>query len=200
MMLPKIASVTTSVIDHPGRVSLVIFLPYCNYNCIACHNRELVEGKFEEVPLEELLWGLERNSLIDMLIISGGEPTIHGDSLLELIKILRIKRGDLPIRVDTNGSLPKVMKIIADYIDGFALDVKAPPLRREMYERIIRREFDLESFMGAVEIASGLPYTIFRTVRYPWLREEDIGEIREFLSRYGGGKPHIINPYFEPEH
>jgi pyruvate formate lyase activating enzyme len=200
MMLPKIASVTTSVIDHPGRVSLVIFLPYCNYNCIACHNRELVEGKFEEVPLEELLWGLERNSLIDMLIISGGEPTIYGDSLLELIKILRIKRGDLPIRVDTNGSLPKVMKIIADYIDGFALDVKAPPLRREMYERIIRREFDLESFMEAVEIASGLPYTIFRTVRYPWLREEDIGEIREFLSRYGGGKPHIINPYFEPEH
>ncbi|ACB07032.1 Pyruvate-formate lyase-activating enzyme [Candidatus Korarchaeum cryptofilum OPF8] len=138
--------------------------------------------------------------MIDMLIISGGEPTIHGDSLLELIKILRIRRGDLPIRVDTNGSLPKVMKIIADYIDGFALDVKAPPLRREMYERIIRREFDLESFMEAVEIASGLPYTIFRTVRYPWLREEDIGEIREFLSRYGGGKPHIINPYFEPEH
>lgn len=195
-MLPKIASVFTSISEHPNRITLNIFLPYCNFNCIACHNRDLVEGEFEEVPMERFIWELENNMIAEMIVVSGGEPAIHGPGLLELVKLLRSLRGDLPIRIDSNGSLPEVLELISEQVDGFAVDVKAPPLNVEKYERIIRRKFQPEKLLRSIEIAADLPLTVFRTVKYPWLSESDIEEIRAFLSHYG--KPHIILPYFEP--
>ncbi|MCS7103499.1 MAG: radical SAM protein [Candidatus Korarchaeum sp.] len=197
-MIPKIASILTSSLDHPSSLSLSIYLPYCNLNCIACHNRELVEGRFEEVPLEDLIWELENNLLVDLVVISGGEPTVHGRNLLDLVSLIRNIREDLPIRVDSNGFLPEVMNLLVDQIDGFALDVKAPPMNREKYEFTVRRRYDPEMLIRSVEIASDLPYTVFRTVRYPWLTDDDLEEIRKFLATYGKERPHFINPYLEP--
>ncbi|MEM0017697.1 MAG: radical SAM protein [Candidatus Korarchaeum sp.] len=197
-MLPPIASMLTSAMEHPGRISLVIFLPYCNFNCLSCHNRDLIEGRFEPLPVEKLIWELRNNFIVDFIVISGGEPTIHGKGLEELIDLIRKEREDLPIRVDSNGSSPEVLEGIADAVDGLAIDVKASPFRREKYEFVIRREFEVEKLIRSVEIASRLKYTVFRTVKYPWLTEEDLEEIREFLSVYGGGKPHLLNPYLEP--
>lgn len=196
-MLPKIAAVFTSAIDHPGKVSLNIFLPYCNFNCIACHNRELVEGRFEEIPLDKLIWELENNFIADMVVISGGEPTIYGRGLLELIKLIRRKRSDILVRVDSNGSLPEIMELLVGFVDGFAIDIKAPPLEKEKYEMTIRRDFNLDSLIRSVKIAAQLSHTIFRTVKYPWLSEGDIEKIKDFLSIHGGEKPYIVNPYFE---
>jgi pyruvate formate lyase activating enzyme len=195
--LPKIASLLTSTIDHPNRISLNIYLPYCNFNCIGCHNRDIAEGRFSEVPPEKLLWELDNNFIIDIVIITGGEPTLHGVKLLNLIELIRKRRSDLPIRVDSNGSLPDVLELIADHVDGFAIDIKAPPFSKDKYERTIRAGFCPDDFIRSVKIAARLPYTIFRTVKYPWLTEEDLKEIREFVSVYGEGKPHLVNPYFE---
>lgn len=197
-MLPPIASVLTSTIEHPGKIALCIFLPYCNFNCLSCHNKDLVEGRFEPLPMEKLIWELENNFIVDLIVISGGEPAIHGKRLIDLIDLIRRKRSDLPIRVDSNGSLPDFLELIADEVDGLAIDVKAPPFRREKYEFVIRREFSVGDLMRSVEIASKLRYTIFRTVRYPWLTDEDVREIGEFISVYGRGKPHFVNPYSEP--
>lgn len=197
-MLPPIASLLTSTVDHPGSVSLVIFLPYCNLNCFACHNRELVEGRVEFLPTERLLWELENNFLFDLIVITGGEPVLHGKSLLELIDLIRRERGDVPIRVDSNGSLPDLLELVAGSVDGFAIDVKAPPSRREEYELVVGRSFNAEDLIRSVEIAAELPYTIFRTVRYPWLTEVEIEEIRRFLAVHGKGRPHFVNPYFDP--
>ncbi len=32
--LPRIASMLTSFIEHPGRISLGIYLPGCNWRCL----------------------------------------------------------------------------------------------------------------------------------------------------------------------
>lgn len=196
-MLPRIASLLTSTIDHPGRVSLNIYLPYCNFDCIGCHNYELAKGIFEEVPLDRLFWELENNYIVDMVIITGGEPTLHGDMLIELVDLIRRKRGDLPIRVDSNGSIPSMIEALSRKVDGFAIDIKAPPFDRRKYERIIRARYCPEKLVRSVEIASELPYTIFRTVKYPVLTNEDLEEIRRFVSAYGKGRPYYVNPYFE---
>lgn len=196
--LPKIASLLTSMIDHPGRISLNIYLPYCNFDCIGCHNRDIARGRFVEVPLEKLLWELDNNFIVDMVIITGGEPTLHGKKLLNLIELIRERRGDIPIRIDSNGSLPDILELVASHVDGFAIDIKAPPFDRDKYERTIRAKFCPQNLVRSVEIAAKLPYTIFRTVKYPWLTEEDLEEIKRFVSIYGGGKPHLVNPYFEP--
>ncbi|MGC8995614.1 MAG: radical SAM protein [Thermoplasmata archaeon] len=197
--LPRIAGILVSGIDHPSHVSLNIYLPYCNFNCRNCHNHKIARGEFDEIPIENLLWELENNFIADMVIITGGEPTIHGEKLLNLIKLIRTKRPDLIIRVDSNGSFPDIIKKVSEFVDGFAIDIKAPPLNEKKYEYTTRKKFNPSLLVESVKIAADLPYTIFRTVKYPWLTEEDIEEIRSFLEKYGKGRPYYINPFFDTE-
>jgi pyruvate formate lyase activating enzyme len=192
-----IAGLITSSIDHPGHVSLNIYLPYCNYHCIGCHNNEIAKGIFERVPYEKLYWELENNFIVDMVIITGGEPTLHRDKLLELIKLIKSKRKDLIIRVDTNGTNPDVMKNIYDYVDGFAIDIKSPPFEIKKYEYTVRAHYVVDTLINSVKIASEKEYTIFRTVKYPWLLDDDINKIKNFVKEYGKDKPHYVNPYYE---
>ncbi|MGC8581520.1 MAG: radical SAM protein [Thermoplasmata archaeon] len=194
---PDIAGLLTSTIDHPGRVSLNIYLPYCNYHCIGCHNNEIARGIFERVPYKKLYWELENNFIAEMVIITGGEPTLHMDKLLELIKLIKSKRSDLVIRVDTNGSNPDVMRKIYDYVDGFAIDIKSPPFEIKKYEYTVRAHYSMDNLVRSVEIASDKEYTIYRTVKYPWLLDEDINKIKNFVKEYGRDKPHYVNPYYE---
>ncbi|MGC8688936.1 MAG: radical SAM protein [Thermoplasmata archaeon] len=197
--IPKIAGILTSGIDHPSHISLNIYLPYCNFNCRNCHNYKIAKGIFEEIPYEKLLWELENNLIVDMVIITGGEPTLHGEKLINLIKLIKNKRPELIIRVDSNGSLPDIIEKVSHYVDGFAIDIKAPPLDEKKYEYTIRKKFYSASLIESVKIASNLPYTIFRTVKYPWLTENDVEEIKLFLNKYGKGKPYYINPFFNIE-
>jgi len=192
-----LAGLLNSSIDHPGHVSLNIYLPYCNYHCIGCHNNEIAKGVFEPIPYEKLYWELDNNFIADMVIITGGEPTLHGDNLLELIKLIKSKRGDLIIRVDTNGSNPNVMKKIYGYVDGFAIDIKSPPFEIKKYEYTIRARYHMENLIKSVKIASEKEYTIYRTVKYPWLSNEDLDKIKNFVKEYGKDKPHYVNPYYE---
>ncbi|MDP8012267.1 MAG: radical SAM protein [Thermoplasmata archaeon] len=194
--LPKIAGILISGIDHPSHISLNIYLPFCNFNCRNCHNYKIAKGIFEEMPYENLFWEFENNFIVDMVIITGGEPTLQGDKLINLIKLIKNKRPELIIRVDSNGSLPGIIKKLSLFVDGFAIDIKAPPFNKDKYEYTIRKKFDTESLIESVKIASELPYTIFRTVKYPWLKENDIEEIKMFLNMYGKGKPYFVNPFF----
>ncbi|MCD4787282.1 MAG: 4Fe-4S cluster-binding domain-containing protein, partial [Desulfobacterales bacterium] len=34
-----------SLIDYPGKISCVIFLSGCNFDCPYCHNPELAKGR-----------------------------------------------------------------------------------------------------------------------------------------------------------
>lgn len=190
---PKIVSMLTSFIEHSGMTSLVIFLPGCNWRCIYCHNYEIVLDLIdEEVKIDELRWELERNRLIDLVIISGGEPTIHGQKLINLVKLIKRLRPDLKIRIDTNGSNPEILKEVESLIDGFAVDVKAPPDDVEKYSMIIGTRFNRERFMESIKISKRLPLTIYRTVKYPCLTDEDLERIRCFVEKVCGGKPHYI--------
>jgi len=134
-----------------------------------------------------------------MVVITGGEPTIHGQKLVNLVELIRQKRPDLFIRIDSNGSNPEVLRLLSNRVDGFAIDIKAPPFEKNKYEHIIRVRFNVEKLIESVKIASKLPETIYRTVKYPWLSEEDIEKIKDFVRTYRGGKPHFVNPYVIPQ-
>lgn len=195
--LPPVAGTLASGIDHPGYMTLNIYLPYCNYRCRECHNWEIAQGTFQELPVERLVWELENNFIVDMVVVTGGEPTLHRQKLINLVELIRQKRPDLLIRIDTNGSMPEVLRSLSDKIDGFAIDIKAPPFEREKYEYMVRTRFNADSLVESVKIASDLPETIYRTVKYPWLSEEDIEKIKEFVKIYGNGKPYFVNPFVQ---
>lgn len=85
-----------------------------------------------------------------------------------MVKLIRQKRPDLRIRVDSNGSMPEVLMSLFDKVDGFAIDIKGSPFEREKYEYTVRARFNVESLIESVKTASKLPETIYRTVKYHW--------------------------------
>jgi pyruvate formate lyase activating enzyme len=135
----------TSLVDYPGRVSAVIFLPGCNLRCPWCQNRGLVlqavpePGEQDFIPLEEALALIQkRRKLLGGVVVSGGEPTVYpalGDLIAELHGL------GLPVKLDTNGMNPRALEKIcgdrASRPDYIALDLKLAPDR---YKDLLPRE------------------------------------------------------------
>lgn len=115
-----------SLIDYPGKAATVIFLAGCNWRCHYCHNPQLWYSQANNLPFSNVLHYLRTNrSLLDGVVISGGEPTLcpYLPSILRAIKQL-----NLAVKLDTNGSRPAVVRrlVRAKLVDFVALDLKAP--------------------------------------------------------------------------
>jgi len=115
-----------SLIDVVNYPCAIIFLPYCNFNCFWCHNRDIAEGKIVKEVDENYLKLFLKNvkKVVDFVQISGGEPTIN-DQLLNLLKL--IKGAGLKTSLCTNGSRPDVIRrlIKRNLVDHVSIDVKA---------------------------------------------------------------------------
>jgi pyruvate formate lyase activating enzyme len=109
-----------SFIDYPGMVSTVLFFSGCNLRCPYCHNPSIVKNRLPSVPFAKIKDYLAlRRSVIDGVVISGGEPTIH-QSMLTVAASLRNEK--FSIKLDTNGLNPQMIeKCNPDYL---AVDIK----------------------------------------------------------------------------
>ena len=65
----------------------------------------------------------DRKGFLDGICVGGGEPTIHKELPIFLSKV---KELDFLVKVDTNGSKPKMLKRLIDegLVDYIAMDVK----------------------------------------------------------------------------
>jgi len=181
--------------DVPDRWSLVLFLPYCNLRCRHCHNWRLVLGR-EPARLteEEVLKEVSNNPLLECLVLSGGEPTVYPPSLLlSFIKKVKKLNPSILVRVDTNGTNPKAVKALKELVDGFAVDVKAPPDEPELYRYATLKPFNRKALEETLTLADGMPLTLFRTTRYPWLTDEKLKKIERFLKPFSS--PWLVNEF-----
>lgn len=108
----------------------VIFTGGCNLRCPFCYNADLVLperlARLPDIPEEEVLEKLaERRGFIDGVVITGGEPLIHGDRLEGLIA--KVKELELAVKLDTNGMFPEKLRGLLPLLDFVAIDVKAVP-------------------------------------------------------------------------
>lgn len=116
-----------STVDYPGEVASVVYVQGCNLHCPFCHNPTLVNRKENPLNEEEVLNKLYRAStnkiIADSIVITGGEPTIYGQELIDFI--MKIKDWGYKIKLDTNGLHPETLKktIIAG-VDYVAMDIK----------------------------------------------------------------------------
>jgi pyruvate formate lyase activating enzyme len=130
----KVGFRKTSLVDYPGHVAAVLFFPGCNLRCPWCHNAPLVlEGQNapDLLPLEEALAAVEkRKKLLGGVVLSGGEPTLY--PALDAV-ITAIKNLGLPVKLDTNGLAPAVLRSLLAYADTrpdyIAMDLKIAPAR-----------------------------------------------------------------------
>ena len=114
-----------SLVDYPGHLSLVVFLQGCNFKCDYCHNPDLISHlkKFELSEKDFFEYLASRKKVIEGVVVTGGEPTIHSD-LPAFLK--KIKKAGFKVKLDTNGSNPRLLEqLICDGIlDYIAMDIK----------------------------------------------------------------------------
>jgi pyruvate formate lyase activating enzyme len=119
-----------TLIDYPGRLAATVFLIGCNFRCPFCYSSELVLlEKIKKQPKISLKYFFsflkEKKGLLDGIVVCGGEPCLNKD-LLAFIQ--KIKKLGYLVKLDTNGSNPKMLKNLIDkkLIDYVAMDIKAP--------------------------------------------------------------------------
>lgn len=173
----------TSLIDYEPYIASVIFLTGCNFRCPYCQNRDLVldSPKLPIIPEEKILKFLkEKKEWLDGVCISGGEPTIQKD-LPEFIE--KIKKIGLKVKLDTNGSNPRMLKELVKkrLVDYIAMDIKAPI---EKYSDVVKVKVDIDDIKKSIDIIknSNVDYD-FRITAVPTLtNNDDIKRIGEWLK------------------
>jgi pyruvate formate lyase activating enzyme len=113
-----------STVDWPGRSVCTIFLRGCPLKCTYCHNLSIQTGR-EIRDIDEVMEMVESaGPLISGVVISGGEPTLQADAVLELAR--RIKALGLAVGIQTNGYFPETLeRLLSDrLLDRVALDYK----------------------------------------------------------------------------
>ena len=183
-----------TLLDYPGRVACTVFLQGCNYACPFCHNSELL--CFEAEPFmqeEELLAFLQkRKGILDGVCITGGEPTLYA-GLEDLLR--QIKALGYAIKLDTNGSKPKVLRQLAEagLVDYVAMDVKNSP---RMYGQTtgvpgLKLENVEESLRFLID--GGVAYELRTTLVRQLHDEASIEEMGRWLASLVPGKlPEIL--------
>lgn len=172
-----------SLIDYPGKITATVFTIGCNFRCPYCHNKGLVLGGAEEMSEEDVFAYLEENKkLLDAVTITGGEPTLQKD-LQEFIK--KLKEKGFLVKLDTNGSNPRILKELLPDLDYIAMDVKSS-LAFEKYNSSAGTKGKelLEKVKESIDIIkhSGVDHE-FRTTVVPGLHTpEDIESICKYLG------------------
>ncbi|MEA3379123.1 MAG: anaerobic ribonucleoside-triphosphate reductase activating protein [Nanoarchaeota archaeon] len=183
----------TSLIDYPGKIVSTIFIGGCNFRCPFCHNPDLVFNSAKEIDLNDIFLHLEkRKNLIDGVCITGGEPTIYPE-LQELLK--KIKEKDFLIKLDTNGSNPKLLKQIIKekLVDFIAMDIKSS---FERYHEAAGTEVNLDAIKESITIIkdSNIAYE-FRTTMVPkFISKNDFIKICEGLAGIKNFRIQQFNP------
>ena len=132
----------------------------------------------------------EKIDLIEGLVICGGEPTLQKD-LESFVK--KIKKMDYSVKLDTNGSNPKMLKRLIDknLIDYVAMDIKLP---KERYKELFLKIEDIEKSINILK-QDKVDYEFRTTVVPTVLKKEDILKIVKWIS--GANSYYLQN--FKPE-
>lgn len=193
----------TSLIDYPGRISSVVFIGGCNLHCPFCQNPELVLPDLLEdqyaLSEDQVLASLEeRSGFIEGVCITGGEPLLY-PRIIELVRRIRDEM-DLPVKLDTNGTLPDMLVELVPLLDYVSIDIKSSPVR---YMEASGGRTGIEPVLKSVETVRRLECYELRSTMVPGLVTiEDLeavlaltGRVRRYaLQRFRGEK--TLSPEF----
>jgi len=175
-VIHSITKFTTT--DYKDHLSCVVWFTSCNMRCLYCYNPEIVLAKEGNYSLKDLyLFLKKRVGLLDAVVLSGGEATNH--DLFEICE--NITNLGFKIKLDTNGSNPKLLKKLLDnyLLDYIALDFKAP---KDKYKAITKSSLYSE-FIKSLKILknSDCKYEVRTTIHSDLLDVNDINNMQKIL-------------------
>ena len=189
-----------SLSDIPGRSSIVLYLWGCNFFCPYCHNKICLDPIAKrEIEIPNLVSKILENRLSNALSVTGGEPLLQTDSLLQLIRLLREKRQDYYISIDTNGSFPENVKKVAPLVNRIAIDFKHEP---GQYEKAVNRPIDPKKILESISIANEterLDIEVRTVLARPLVSFETIETIISHLKEISFRGTYVISQYIPSE-
>ena len=121
--MAKVKEIFTSIQGEGplvGYKQLFIRFCGCNLKCAYCDTDFDVKNA-QEYTTEELINVCNRNSDCHSVSLTGGEPLLHTD----VIKLLG-NNCNLPLYLETNGTLAENLTEVLDYITYISADIKLP--------------------------------------------------------------------------
>ncbi len=151
--------VPSSFVDGPGN-RFVVFMQGCNLRCIYCQNPETWDPTGKNNPLcvqmnlDTLLKLYSKYSdFTSGITFSGGEPLLQWPFIKEFSRYFRKRYPDKNIIVDTNIDIePTVIDNIANYVDYFTPDLKAP--NNKLYKLVTGEAGNFENMLSNLKLLS----------------------------------------------
>ena len=172
----------TTFIDYPEKIACIVFTQGCNFRCGYCQNPEVYENTEPVLSVPAFFEFLnKRKGKLDGVVITGGEPTLHGKDLIEFIK--EVKSLGFLVKLDTNGTHPDVLQELLNenLLDYIAMDIKAPLAK---YKTITRTDIDTKIIKKSIDMImnSGVDYEFRTTIVKSQLSVEDLRQIGELIQ------------------
>ncbi len=128
MLISGITKLT--LLDFPEKTACIVFTAGCQFRCGYCHNpefvlperlREIAPGFIDEATFLHFL--KRRQGLLEGVVITGGEPTLHPDLPIFIGKIRAL---GYVVKLDTNGNHPDMLRDLIErgLVDYVAMDFK----------------------------------------------------------------------------
>lgn len=106
-----------------GKLMVFVRFAGCNLRCDYCDTKRALQKKYGmPFTVDQLAWEIKKiTGEAQYVSFTGGEPLLHA----KVIKLLRpMVPKSLKFFLETNGTLPREIKRIADVIDVFSIDLK----------------------------------------------------------------------------
>ncbi|MFZ3063083.1 MAG: 7-carboxy-7-deazaguanine synthase QueE [Actinomycetota bacterium] len=170
----------------------------CNLRCEYCDTPQALDPEFaKSITLGELVREIKKiKGHHQALSLTGGEPLLQADFIREFL-IEKRKRGEinLPVLLETNGTLPEELEKTIPYLDFVSMDIKLPSstgekdftnrhreflkiayLKQPFVKIIVLDKTKSEEFEEAVDLVAGIdpdlplfiqPVTPYGKIKHP---------------------------------
>lgn len=177
---------TLGAVDGPG-IRFILFMQGCSLRCKFCHNRDTWDcNGGTEYTVDEIFNKIVRYKNYFTVsnggvTVSGGEPLLQANFVLELFK--KLKEAGISTAIDTSGMLDLTEKIkeLIDLTDLFLVDIKCinSEICKDLVGRPNKKELEFIKYLDSI----GKEIWI-RQVIVPGItdNEDDLYKLRDFIN------------------